>query len=161
MSLVAQRHAQKTKALIAVASGILNRKGVRGMTLAEVAAAVGVTTPSVAYYFPKKEDLAATCMLDAVERMDAEVAIAAREPTPAARVRRLIDLHLELLFAIAAGEAPAMAAFNDLRALSKPHSDRVGHALTASPPAPRPRSPGRSRSGSRRGRRRRRPGGAP
>ncbi len=131
MSLVAARHAQKTKALIAVASGILNRKGVRGMTLAEVAAAVGVTTPSVAYYFPKKEDLAATCMLDAVEQLDAEVAIAAREPTPAARVRKLIDLHLEHLFAIAAGEAPAMAAFNDIRALSKPHGERVGDAVNA------------------------------
>jgi AcrR family transcriptional regulator len=131
MSLVAQRHAQKTKALIAVASGILNRKGVRGMTLAEVAAAVGVTTPSVAYYFPKKEDLAATCMLDAVERMDAEVAIAAREPTPATRVRKLIDLHLELLFAIAAGEAPALAAFNDIRALSRPQGEPVGVAVDA------------------------------
>ena len=131
MSLVAARHAQKTRALIAVASGILNRKGVRGMTLAEVAAAVGVTTPSVAYYFPKKEDLAATCMLDAVERMDAQVALAAAEPTPSARVRRLIDLHLELLFAIAAGEAPALAAFNDIRALSKPHCDRVGEAVDA------------------------------
>ena len=129
MSIVAVRHAQKTRALIAVASGILNRKGVRGMTLAEVAAAVGVTTPSVAYYFPKKEDLAATCMLEAVERIDAQVALAATEPTPAARVRKLIDLHLEQLFAIAAGEAPALAAFNDLRALSKPHSDRVGHAV--------------------------------
>jgi AcrR family transcriptional regulator len=131
VSLVAARHAQKTRALIAVASGILNRKGVRGMTLAEVAAAVGVTTPSVAYYFPKKEDLAAACMLDAVERMDAEIAIAAGEPTPAARVRRLIDGRLELLFANAAGEAPALAAFNDLRALSKPHSERVGEAVDA------------------------------
>ncbi len=131
MSLVAARHAQKTKALIAVASGILNRKGVRGMTLAEVAAAVGVTTPSVAYYFPRKEDLAATCMLDAIERLDAEVAIAAKEPTPAARVRRLIDLHLEHLFAIAAGEAPAMAAFNDIRALSKPQGEIVGEAVDA------------------------------
>jgi AcrR family transcriptional regulator len=131
MSLVAARHAQKTKALIAVASGILNRKGVRGMTLAEVAAAVGVTTPSVAYYFPRKEDLAATCMLDAVERLDAEVAIAAREPTPAARVRRLIDLHLEHLFAIAAGEAPAMAAFADIRALSEPQGAMVGEAVNA------------------------------
>jgi AcrR family transcriptional regulator len=129
MSLVAQRHAQKTKALIAVASGILNRKGVRGMTLAEVAAAVGVTTPSVAYYFPKKEDLAATCMLDAVQRMDAEVAIAAKEPTPAARVRKLLDLHLQTLFAVAAGEAPALAAFNDIRALSKPQGEPVGVAV--------------------------------
>jgi AcrR family transcriptional regulator len=96
-----------------------------------VAAAVGVTTPSVAYYFPKKEDLAATCMLDAVERLNAEVSIAASEPTPADRVRKLIDLHLERLFAITAGEAPALAAFNDLRALSKPHGERVGEAVNA------------------------------
>jgi AcrR family transcriptional regulator len=131
VSIVAARHAQKSKTLIAVASGILNRKGVRGMTLAEVAAAVGVTTPSVAYYFPKKEDLAATCMLDAVERLDASIAIAAQEKTPGARVKRLLDLHLEHLFAIAAGEAPALAAFHDIRALSKFHGEMVRDGVNA------------------------------
>jgi AcrR family transcriptional regulator len=128
-SIVAARHAQKSKALIAVASGILNRKGVRGMTLAEVAAAVGVTTPSVAYYFPRKEDLAATCMLDAVERFDASIAVAARERNTAARVRRLLDLHMEHLFAIAAGEAPPMAGFADIRAMSSDQGAVVGDAV--------------------------------
>ena len=46
-------------------------------------------------------------------------------------MRRLIDLHLEHLFAIAAGEAPAMAAFNDIRALSKPQGEIVGEAVDA------------------------------
>src|SRR6185369_5527911 len=86
------RHARKSQALIAVASDLLNRKGVRGMTLPEVAAALGVTTPSIAYYFSRKDDLALACMLDAVERFDASIAAAAGEPTPELRVQRLLDL---------------------------------------------------------------------
>jgi len=128
---VTARHAKKSKAMIAVASGILNRKGVRGMTLPEVAAAMGVTTPSIAYYFPRKDDLALACMLDAVERFDADIAAASAEPTPKARVRRLLDLHTEMLFAIAAGEAPPLASFTDIRAMAKPQSEAVRDALNA------------------------------
>jgi AcrR family transcriptional regulator len=125
------RRARKSQALIAVASDILNRKGVRGMTLPEVAAALGVTTPSIAYYFSRKDDLALACMLDAVERFDASIATAAAEPTPALRVYRLLDLHTELLFAVAAGEAAPLAAFTDLRAMAKPQGEAVRDALNA------------------------------
>ncbi len=126
MTLVATpRYAQKTRIIIAAASQILNARGVRGMTLADVAAAVGFNTTSVTYYFRRKEDLAAACMLDAVERYDAIIAAAAREATPADRVRRLLQLHLRRTFAIDSGAEPAIAGFEELRALGEAPQARV------------------------------------
>ena len=57
------RYNKKKEAIIAAAVGILNRRGVRGMTLADVAASVDLITTSVTYYFRKKEDLAVACFL--------------------------------------------------------------------------------------------------
>ena len=79
------------------------------MSLAEVGAAVGFNTTSVTYYFRKKEDLAAACILDAIARYEAMIARAATEPTPALRVRRLLELHLRRTFDIAEGREPPIA----------------------------------------------------
>jgi AcrR family transcriptional regulator len=112
------KYEQKRQTLIAAASAILNRKGVAGMTLAEVGAAVGFNTTSVTYYFRKKEDLAAACILDSVGRLRGQIARAAGLGTPAERARRLLELWLEEQFAIYADEAPARARFNSIRALT-------------------------------------------
>ncbi|WP_395671456.1 TetR/AcrR family transcriptional regulator, partial [Phenylobacterium sp.] len=97
------KYEQKRQTLVAAASAILNRKGVAGLTLAEVGAAVGFNTTSVTYYFRKKEDLAAACILSAVDRLDAIIAEAAQASGLEARVRRLLDLWLGERFEIAAG----------------------------------------------------------
>ncbi len=123
------KYEQKRQTLVAAASAILNRKGVAGLTLAEVGAAVGFNTTSVTYYFRKKEDLAAACILSAVDRLDAIIAEAAQASGLEARVRRLLDLWLGERFEIAAGLTPPTARFNDIRALAPPHRDRVVEAF--------------------------------
>ena len=45
------RYAAKKEAILAAATTILNRQGVKGMTLADVAAEVGLITTSVTYYY--------------------------------------------------------------------------------------------------------------
>lgn len=119
------RYAQKKQTIIAAASDILNAKGVRGMILADVAAAVGFNTTSVTYYFRRKEDLAVACILAAVERYDAVIAEAAKEASPAARVRRLLELHLQRTFAIIGGDEPPIAGFQEMRALGDAHQATV------------------------------------
>jgi AcrR family transcriptional regulator len=114
------RYERKKQAIIAAASDILNHHGVKGMTLAGVASRVGLITTSVTYYFKKKDDLAVACFLDAIERFDALAADALRAHGPHARVQRLLQAWLDLRRRIAAGEAPAIAVFNDIRALQKP-----------------------------------------
>ena len=114
------RYARKKEAIVAAASDILNHQGVKGMTLAGVASRVGLTTTSVTYYFKKKEDLAVACFLDGITRFDELASDALRVDGPHERVQRLLEAWLDLRRRIAAGEAPAIAVFNDIRALQKP-----------------------------------------
>ncbi|PZQ51133.1 MAG: TetR family transcriptional regulator, partial [Phenylobacterium zucineum] len=80
------RYARKKETILAAATAILNRQGVRGMTLADVANQVGLNTTSVTYYYRKKDDLAAACFMRGLERFEAMVEEAAAEATPAARI---------------------------------------------------------------------------
>lgn len=125
---VDSKYARKQQAIIAAASDVLNRDGVKGMTLANVASRVGLITTSVTYYFRKKEDLAVACFLDAISRLEAVVDSAASEADPPTRVRRLLKLWLELRQRIVAGEAPPIALFGDMRTLQKPQRTIVGDA---------------------------------
>jgi AcrR family transcriptional regulator len=114
------RYTRKKEAIVAAASDILNHQGVKGMTLAGVASRVGLITTSVTYYFKKKEDLAVACFLDGIARFDELATDALRAHGPHERVQRLLEAWLNLRRRIAAGEAPAIAVFNDIRALQKP-----------------------------------------
>lgn len=122
------KYARKQQAIIAAASEILNRDGVKGMTLANVAARVGLITTSVTYYFRKKEELAVACFLDAIGRVEALADLALQESDPPARVQRLLQLWLELRQRIGAGDEPAVALFGDMRTLQKPQRIIVGDA---------------------------------
>jgi AcrR family transcriptional regulator len=122
------RYARKKLAIVAAASEILNRDGVKGMTLANVAASVGLITTSVTYYFKRKEDLAVACFLEGIEQFDALIAQALREPDAPSRLRRFLDLWLDLNRRIATGEAHQVPVFNDIRSLQKPQRTEVVEA---------------------------------
>jgi len=122
------RYNKKKEAIIAAAAGILNRRGVRGMTLADVAASVDLITTSVTYYFKKKEDLAVACYLRGIERFDALVNEALAEGDPAKRLLKFLDLYLALHRRIREGDEAPIAVFNDIRALKEPHLPIVGRA---------------------------------
>jgi AcrR family transcriptional regulator len=122
------RFARKREAIIAAATEILNHRGAKGMTLADVASSVGLITTSVTYYFKKKEDLAAACYLASIARLEGLVAEALTEATPEARLHRLLALYLDLVRAVRLGDAPPVAVFGEVRALSDDHRATVGHA---------------------------------
>ncbi|MDR3506796.1 MAG: TetR family transcriptional regulator [Caulobacteraceae bacterium] len=112
-------HARR-QAILASATEAMNRKGVRGMTLAEVAGKLGLVPTGVIYYFPNKEALAAACFMKAIEVYDALIAEAAEERTPQARLGRLLRGHFRFRREVALGLAEPVAAFNDVRALDDP-----------------------------------------
>lgn len=64
----------RRSAILNAAVDVLNRRGVRGMTLGDVTAQLDLVPTGVAYYFKTKEDLAAAVFLKAIERFDAMVA---------------------------------------------------------------------------------------
>jgi AcrR family transcriptional regulator len=125
------RYARKKEAIIAAAAGIMNRRGVKGMTLADVAASVDLITTSVTYYFKKKEDLAVACFLASIERFDTLISASLGAPTPQERLRRFITLYLDLNRRIRQGEEAPMAMFNDVRALKEPYLTRVTEPYNA------------------------------
>ncbi len=111
------------------ASEILNRDGVKGMTLGERGE-------------PRRPHYHQRCLLlpqeggsgespvfcDAIARVDALVDAAAEEPDPPARVRRMLQLWLQLRHRVVTGEESPVALFGDMRTLQKPQRSIVGEA---------------------------------
>jgi AcrR family transcriptional regulator len=123
------RYARKKETILAAATTILNRQGVRGMTLADVAAQVGLNTTSVTYYYRKKDDLAAACFMRGLERFEAMVGEAAAEATPAARILKFLDLYLDLNRRVRLGEATPLTSFAEIKALKEPLRASVVNAF--------------------------------
>ena len=69
---------QRRDTIVRAAVEVLNHKGVRGMTLADVAAKIDLVPTAVMYYFHKKEDLAAACFHKAIEQYEHDRAGTAR-----------------------------------------------------------------------------------
>ena len=119
------RFAQRREAVLAAAIGVLNEAGLKGMTLADVAARVGLTTTSVTYYFRKKDDLAVACFRLGMERFQAMVETAAARPDLAGRLDALLGLNLDLQDRVRQGLEPPMTILSDVRALGEPHRSEV------------------------------------
>lgn len=115
-----RRYLDKREMVLDAASALINDKGAAGMTLAAVAEAVGLNTASVTYYFKRRDDLAVACYDRALSRIEAMVAAAGAEPSPRARVRRYLDLNVELLEHLRSGEARPITVLSDLRAMDDP-----------------------------------------
>ena len=128
------RYERKREAILEAAAALFNARGLGSATLTEVARAVGLTTASVTYYYRKKEDLAAACLLRAIQALDALVAQAEAEAealAPPARLSRILHLYFDHLAAIEEGHIPVEMNFSDLRALSGPKAEPTLAAFVA------------------------------
>jgi AcrR family transcriptional regulator len=119
------RYERKREDILDAATLILNQKGVKGLTLSLAAGAVGLSTTSVTYYFKRKDDLAAACLMRGVEWLIHLAASADADAPPGLRLERIFDLHLERLRLTALGLAPPLPALSDIRALSQPRRSEV------------------------------------
>lgn len=116
-----RRFEARRAAIVSSAVEVLNRKGVQGMTLGDVAANLGIVPTGIIYYFKNKEDLAAACLLRAADRFTGLVdAAKACGPDPAVRLSTYLDQLVEERRRIALGEAEEICLFNDVRALNHP-----------------------------------------
>lgn len=123
------RYEAKRDAILNAAARLFNRKGLKGATLADVAEAVGLITTSVTYYYRRKEDLAAACLLRTIDLLSGLVETANAAPTPEARVTALLDAYFEVLAEIAAHQRPEPINFYDIRALTGPQVTTVKEAF--------------------------------
>lgn len=118
-----EKYLSRQDAILRAATGILNDKGLKGMTLGLVADRFGLVSTGVAYYFRSKEALASACFLQAIEAHNRLIAGAMDGRTAAERLTRLVESYFELLRRIAIGEADDIAHFDDLRALDDPATE--------------------------------------
>lgn len=124
------RYREKREAVLNAAAVLFNERGVKGATLADIAASVGLVTNSVTYYYRKKEDLATACFLRTIDAFDALAAAAAQHGDTEARVAAFYERFAALLADIEQGRHAPMVTFNDIRALPSPHAEQVFAAYT-------------------------------
>src|SRR3569623_2224110 len=84
------RFERKREAILDASTELLNTRGVKGLTLGVAAAAVALSTTSVTYYFKRKDDLAAACMLRGVGELMDIVNAALAKATPQERLHALL-----------------------------------------------------------------------
>ncbi|MGK6321714.1 TetR/AcrR family transcriptional regulator [Sphingomonas sp. DT-51] len=120
-----RRFREKREAILAAAADAINEQSAKGMTFADVARRVGLNTTSVTYYFKRKEDLAAAAFEHTLDYLLAMLDDAAAQPTPVARVERLVALNVARLARIERGEERAFAVLSDLRAMDEPVRARL------------------------------------
>ncbi|MGH8239868.1 MAG: TetR family transcriptional regulator, partial [Steroidobacteraceae bacterium] len=124
---VTHKFHQRRDTIVRAAVEVLNHKGVRGMTLADVAAKIDLVPTAVMYYFHKKEDLAAACFHKAIEQYESMIAQAQRGSSAREALELFIRGYFEFRRQVAAGEADQIAVYNDVRAV---HDPGVGQAYT-------------------------------
>lgn len=122
------RFERKREAILDAATQILNRKGIKGLTLGDTAAAVDLSTTSVTYYFKRKDDLAAACITRGIETLHDIADLATRSGTPAERLHNFLTRYLDTLARVTAGKAAPLPIISELRALTSPRREEVATA---------------------------------
>ncbi|WP_271079565.1 TetR/AcrR family transcriptional regulator [Aurantiacibacter sp. MUD61] len=111
------RYERKRDALLDAATALINEHGAKATTLQAVSKAVELSTTSVTYYFPRKDVLAAAVFERAMERLHDIVEQASSEPTPQARVRKVLELHFALRADVVRGTGVPIATLSEVRTL--------------------------------------------
>jgi AcrR family transcriptional regulator len=128
--LQTSRYQEKREAVLNAAAVLFNERGVKGATLSDIAASVGLVTNSVTYYYRKKEDLATACFLRTIDAFNALAAAAAQEAGTEARIGAFFSRLARLLADIELGRHAPIVNFNDIRALPSTHAEQVFSAYT-------------------------------
>jgi AcrR family transcriptional regulator len=116
---------RKQAAILGAAARLFNRDGLKGATLAEVAANVGLLTHSLGYYYRRKEDLAAACLMRSIETVTAIARSAQSAGGPAAGVRAYLRGYAALAAEVASGRRDELVYFDDILALPAPQNEAV------------------------------------
>jgi AcrR family transcriptional regulator len=124
-----QRYEAKRDAILNAAARLFNQKGLKGATLGDVAEAVGLITTSVTYYYRRKEDLAAACLLRTIDHLNGLVETASARRRPRRGSAPFMDAYFEVLADIATGQRPEPINFYDIRALTGPQVTTVKDAF--------------------------------
>lgn len=124
-----KRYEARRSEMILAAVEAVNRRGVRGMTLADVTARLNLVPTGVIYYFKNKEELAAAAFLKAIARFDQLVSANEGPPQSRDRVAGLVRDYFAFRRDVALARADEIAVFNDVRALNMPEVNEAYVAM--------------------------------
>lgn len=124
-----QRYEAKREAILDAAAELFNQRGLKGVTVVDVAQAVGLSATSVTYYYRRKEDIAAACLMRTIDMLAGLLETAQAQATPTARIERYLNLYFETLGEIASGCRAEPISFTDIRALTGPQVEAVSEAF--------------------------------
>lgn len=124
-----RRFMRKREAVLDAAALLFNQRGIRNVTLTDVARSVGLSTSSVTYYYKRKDDLVLACMRRSVEVFEELLAGAEKAGGPEQKVASFIIGFFQLLAEVAHGERPDFVTFSDVSTLVDGRTDvGAGHA---------------------------------
>jgi AcrR family transcriptional regulator len=112
-----KRFEQRREMILDAASRFINDRGAKGCTFQAVSEAVGLNTTSVTHYFPRKELLAVEVFTRTISRLSDMASEAGREASPRQRVRRFLDMNIELRARVIRGESLPLTTLSDMRTL--------------------------------------------
>lgn len=121
----------KRQTIVDAGARILNRTGLSGFGLAEVAAETGLKRPSIVYYFANAEELAETIYSGALDQIEQRLATAGKAADPRARLTALFELELRHHAAERTGDAARRPQLGELRALSPDRRRKLGQRYHA------------------------------
>ncbi len=115
-----KRFEQRKTDIVTAAIGVINRKGMRGATLAEVAAKLNLVPTGVIYYFKNKEELAAACYLHGIGQYRNLLSSGEAAHQVGDRLDGFLKAYFNHKRSELSREVDLLAAFNDVRALNSP-----------------------------------------
>jgi AcrR family transcriptional regulator len=130
MTAPTARFDDKREAILDHAARLFNEHGLKGAMLAEVAHRVGLASNSLSYYYRRKEDLAAACLLRSMEALGGCADDAARAPGLRERLQTFLERYLGLIAAVAEGRHAELIVFSDVLSLGGPRHVAVSAAYT-------------------------------
>jgi AcrR family transcriptional regulator len=116
MKARSEKYEGKREQILLAATQTINRKGLKGMVISDVAPLLNMAPTSVAYYYRTKEELAAACYLRSIETYTELIESAAGLPTLAERLSHLVHAFFTLMQDVALGRANEIAIFEDILA---------------------------------------------
>jgi AcrR family transcriptional regulator len=111
-----QKFQLRKDAIVKATVRLINRRGVKGMTMADVAAELKIVPTAIIYYFNNKEDLAAECYRRAIEAYNRLIVAAKAGETQAKRLNLFVESYFNFRRDITLGLQQPIVVFDDLRA---------------------------------------------
>jgi AcrR family transcriptional regulator len=125
-----QKFVRKQAAVLSAATFVINEYGLKDTTISKLAESADMATTSITYYFKRKEDLVAACYRYAFEKINRIIAQAEAAPSPAERLRLLIEHYFNLQYEIAVGKTAPLLSWVHLRALTGSVASELFEAYT-------------------------------